>query len=423
MLPLEKTLEQEVLKSERLRANILILVFALFTLVWTLFIVVSRENFHQFMGEEASVFLLPGYFALITLYFLFMRLLVQRYIEHKTNLPIFVRYLNAFVEVSIPTLAIIVIAQFRTPAYVLLMPPILAYYLFIALSSLTLNEWLCRFSGFVAAIEYAAVSYYFLNYTNISVIDPFLTGWYGFAARTLILLIGGFITAFITKEIKKRLTTAFNAQKERERIESIFGQHVSPEVASKLLSQDANASEYIPVCVMFLDIRNFTHFSEENKPAVVVKLLNHLFDYMIEIIHEHKGIINKFLGDGFMAVFGVPVSNQNDVANAVNAALTIIERTQEEIKKGSLPDIRLGIGIHFGHAITGNIGTKRRLEYTVIGDVVNSTAHLEQLNKVYHTQVLISEEAAKKLPNIQGKFIGSVNLKHRDEPIKIYRLV
>ncbi|WP_253675039.1 adenylate/guanylate cyclase domain-containing protein [Legionella micdadei] len=374
------------------------------------------------MGK-ASVAILPGYLATVSLYFLFMRRVACHYIKHKKMMPNKLRYFNAFVEVSNPTLAIIFFSNYQTPAYVLLMPPVLIYFLFIILCALTLNEWICRFSGLVAALEYGTVSYYILHFTDTSGIDRFLIERHTFAARVALLLIGGVVTGFITSQIKKRLQEAFDAQKERDRIESIFGQHVSPEVVSKLLSKDANASEYIPVCIMFLDIRNFTHFTEQNDPSTVVKYLNNFFQYTVEIIHENKGIINKFLGDGFMAVFGAPISSGNDVANAVKAALTIIKRREEEVKKGNIPDMKLGIGLHFGYAVTGTIGTKRRLEYTIVGDVVNSAAHIEQLNKTYNTSVLISEDAINKLPEIKAEFVGNATLKHRENPMKLYRLI
>ena len=293
------------------------------------------------------------------------------------------------------------------------MPPILIYFIFIILTSLTLNIWLCYFAGFIAAFEYWVLSYYILHYTNTSGIVYYLTSWFSFAARGALLFLGGIVTGFVTVQIKKQFNATFEAQKERNEIEHIFGMHVSPEVVSKLLSKNSNASEYIPVCIMFLDIRNFTHFAEKTDPSVVVQYLNKLFKYMVEIIHENKGIINKFLGDGFMAVFGAPLSSGNDVANAVNAALGIIKRTEEEIKKGNIPEFKLGIGIHYGNAITGTIGAKSRLEYTVVGDVVNSAAHIEQSNKIYNTNLLISEEAFKKLTNIQAELVGDVMLKHQ----------
>ena len=102
---------------------------------------------------------------------------------------------------------------------------------------------------------------------------------------------------------------------------SIFGQHVSPEVVDKLLNQNVEIeSEIKHVCVMFLDIRNFTSFSENKSPVEVVNFLNTLFEFMIQIVNQNNGIINKFLGDGFMAVFGAPLSNGIDCVNAVQAS-------------------------------------------------------------------------------------------------------
>jgi adenylate cyclase len=417
----QTSLELEILKSEKLRTTILAFVFILLSLMWVSFAVFSRRQYYGLVGEMAVV-VIPCFLAGVALYFVVMRQVICRYLQHKKNIPTLLRYLNAFIEVSIPTIGIIIVALYQTPAYVLITPPILIYTLFIILAALTLDEWLCVFSGLVAAIEFWALSYFVLFYTDLSQIDPYLAGWYTFASRGIILLIGGFATRFIVIRIKKELTVAFNAKEERDTIERIFGQHVSPQVVDKLLSEDAHASEYLPVCIMFLDIRNFTHFTEQNKPAIVVNYLNNIFQYMVEIIHENKGIINKFLGDGFMAVFGAPLSSGNDVANAVVAALEIKKRTEEEIKKGNILDLKLGIGLHFGHAITGTIGTKRRLEYTIVGDVVNSAAHIEQLNKKYNSIILISEDAMNRLSGVNAEFVGNVSLKRRGNPIKLFKL-
>ncbi|WP_045097632.1 adenylate/guanylate cyclase domain-containing protein [Legionella fallonii] len=415
-------LELEILKTEKLRTTILSMVFILLSLMWIVFFVYAPKEYHHYMGKVSS-FTLPGYLAVVALYFVLMRQIICQYIFHKKNMPTLLRYVNSFIEISIPTVAIIIISLDKTPVYVMVMPLVFIYFIFIILTSLTLNEWISRFSGLIAAVEYWGLSYYFLYNSDTSGIDYTIMGWFAFAARGVLLLMGGVATGFVTAQIKKQLDAAFEAQKERDRIESLFGRHVSPEVVSKLLSKDANASEYIPVCIMFLDVRNFTHFTEQNEPAAVVHYLNAIFKYMVEIIHDNKGIINKFLGDGFMAVFGAPISSGNDVAHAVKASLAIMKRTDEEIKKGHIPDLQLGIGLHFGYAVTGTIGTQRRLEYTVVGDVVNSAAHIEQLNKTYNSRVLISEDAIKKLPKFEGQFVGDAILKHRNHPIKLYRLV
>lgn len=158
----------------------------------------------------------------------------------------------------------------------------------------------------------------------------------------------------------------------------------------KLLEQGAGVlSEKRDVRVMFLDIRNFTTFAENKRPEEVVEYLVSLFVFMIEIVKRHRGIINNFLGEGFMAVFGAPFSDGRDCANAVEAAREILARVEQEVAHGNVLPTQIGIGLHAGEAVTGSIGSSLRKEYTVIGDVVNLAARIEKLNKQFGSQLLI----------------------------------
>jgi adenylate cyclase len=213
---------------------------------------------------------------------------------------------------------------------------------------------------------------------------------------------------------------------DKNQIIRVFGQHVSPVVVNRILDQKKDlVSEIRYVCIMFLDIRGFTKFSESKKPEEVVYYLNSLFSFMIDIVNHNHGIINKFLGDGFMAVFGAPLSNGNDCQDAVTAALEIIERIEREIADGNIPPTRIGIGLHSGNAVTGTVGSILRQEYTVIGDVVNLACRIEQLNKQFTSQVLISEAVwdavGRNIKNVSE--IGKVQVKGRQTPVQIYQLV
>jgi adenylate cyclase len=175
---------------------------------------------------------------------------------------------------------------------------------------------------------------------------------------------------------------------------------------------------------MFLDIRNFTSFAEKRAPEEVVNYLESLFEFMIEIVNRHHGVINKFLGDGFMAVFGAPLSEGSDCLNAIAAAQEILTRVDIEVANGRVLATRVGIGLHAGEAVTGSIGTALRREYAVIGDVVNLASRIEQLNKQFDSQFLISETVweasldslAEALP------MGAVQVKGRQAPIQIYQV-
>ena len=178
-----------------------------------------------------------------------------------------------------------------------------------------------------------------------------------------------------------------------QNIKMIFGEHVSPQVAEKLMNNvDMDKGQEMEVSVFFLDVRNFTTHAENKSPKEIFDFLNMLFQFMIEIITEHKGVINKFLGDGFMAIFGAPIDDINHAENAILSALRIQEVLKTKIQSGQIPNINIGVGIHSGTALVGNIGSKLRKEYTIIGDVVNLTARIEQLNKEKGTTILISAD-------------------------------
>jgi adenylate cyclase len=225
-------------------------------------------------------------------------------------------------------------------------------------------------------------------------------------------------------QIKSGFLKSIETLEERKQLMNIFGQHVSPEVVDKLLNQNVDIeSEIKHVCVMFLDIRNFTSFSENKSPVEVVNFLNTLFEFMIQIVNQNNGIINKFLGDGFMAVFGAPLSNGKDCVNAVQASIEILEKVKEYNETGKILPTKIGIGLHSGDAVTGNVGSNLRKEYTVIGDVVNLASRIEQLTKQYGEQILISEDVLLKATSFDYREIDTVRVKGRITPVKIYGLL
>ena len=175
---------------------------------------------------------------------------------------------------------------------------------------------------------------------------------------------------------------------------------------------------------MFLDIRNFTTFSETRCPQEVVSFLNSLFEFMIEIVNRNNGIINKFLGDGFMAVFGAPFTDGFDCRNAVNASKEIIQKLQNEIAEGNIVPTQIGIGLHTGEAVTGNIGSSQRKEYTIIGDVVNLASRIESLNKQFKSQLLVSDTVKEALGDdgTDAVSLGKVTVKGRAESVEIFKL-
>jgi class 3 adenylate cyclase len=145
---------------------------------------------------------------------------------------------------------------------------------------------------------------------------------------------------------------------------------------------------------------------------------------MIDIIIKHKGIVNQFLGDGYMATFGIPFSRGNDILNAVNSSIEILENLKTKIEKNELPNIRIGIGLHAGNVVAGNVGTNQRKQYSISGETVIISSRIEQLNKEFDSQLLISEEVFENIDCLNLNFVdlGKVIVKGRKNPLKIFML-
>jgi adenylate cyclase len=179
--------------------------------------------------------------------------------------------------------------------------------------------------------------------------------------------------------------------------------------------------------MMFFDIPSFTTFSESKTPAEVVAFLNRLFEPIVDLVDQHKGVINKFLGDGFMAVFGAPMDDATAELNATRAALAIVDQVEALREAGDIPPIGVGIGVHAGQAMTGNVGARGRKEYTIIGDTVNLASRIESLSKQLDAQLLVSEAvwraAGEALSGeVTAEVQAPVQVKGRQEPVVVYKL-
>ncbi|MFW5782174.1 MAG: adenylate/guanylate cyclase domain-containing protein, partial [Candidatus Muiribacteriaceae bacterium] len=186
---------------------------------------------------------------------------------------------------------------------------------------------------------------------------------------------------------------------EREKIRDTFGKFVSMEIAEKLMEKGGVSleGEEIETTVMFTDIRNFTPFSETMTPQQLIVFLNKYFSYMCDPILKENGVINKFIGDSIMAVFSPVFGVRDHVDAALRAAIGIRAKLKEFNKKEDYDEIRHGVGLHTGILIAGNVGTDKRMEFTVIGDTVNIASRIESQTKVFSEDILISEDFFKKI--------------------------
>ncbi len=226
------------------------------------------------------------------------------------------------------------------------------------------------------------------------------------------------------------LTSHFNAMvgglRERERIRQVFGRYVATQVADEILAGRIELGGELRVAtVLFTDIRGFTAMSEKMEPTAVIGFLNAYFEHMVGCVIENGGVLDKFIGDAIMALFGVPIarSPEEDARAAVRCAvemrLALATLNTERGARGE-PPLEMGIGIHTGDLVVGNIGTKDRTEYTVIGDAVNLASRLEGMTKTLGQPVLISEATAALLGDMDLTELGAFEVRGRQEKVTLF---
>ena len=218
--------------------------------------------------------------------------------------------------------------------------------------------------------------------------------------------------------------------RKKEKIQTAMSKYISKDVMQNVVQNIDSiklGGKRAEVTVLFADIRGFTSISEQLSPVEVTKILNEYFSELVPIIEEHKGILNKFMGDAILAIFGEPIKNENHPIDAVKCANTMLKKVkllQEKWLNEGKPKIEIGIGIATGEAFVGNIGSEERLEYTVIGDTVNTASRIENYNKVYRTNFLISEETYLKVQKYVDVIkIREVSIRGKAKKINIYEVL
>jgi adenylate cyclase len=253
--------------------------------------------------------------------------------------------------------------------------------------------------------------------TNVPDLSPFF-----YLGRSIVLLATGIVAGAVARGLHRQFEVSIAAVAARDRITNLFGQHVSPAVVERLLATQSDPpSELRPVCVLFLDIRGFTAMAHARTPDATVTLLNEFFAAMVAIVDRHHGIINKFLGDGFLALFGAPLADPQAARNALAAGQAMLAAVEEWNRANPERALRIGIGIHAGDAVTGTVGSPQRKEYTVIGDTVNLAARLEQLTKETGARLLISDAVHEAAAPNDASDLGALPIRGL-EKVRVWRV-
>ncbi len=334
------------------------------------------------------------------------------------------KWINVFLQVSCVSLVIWFDQLNLGPVYALSSMPPLFYALVIGLTGFRLQAGLTFFAGLVSVGQFAILYYGVLlpalseeNLRQIPSLGPAIT-------IMKFLVLGGVSVACGISALQLRRTVRGKVQEElrNAELQRTFGRYVSPEVAREVVAAGSEwmRPRVVEAVILFGDLRNFTAYAGQHTPAEVAATLNEYFEVACRIVESEGGVVNKFLGDGFLAIFGVPVRQDNAAIAAARAAWRLTTETGAALQAKGLS---VGVAMHVGEVIAGEIGSSGRCEFTVIGQVVNLAARLEALNRVFGTQRLLTSELNQKIStSCITRSLGRREIRGIDEPVEVFEL-
>jgi len=296
-------------------------------------------------------------------------------------------------------------------------------------ASIRWRPWLALYAGVVGAVEQGGLYLLYLqDLTPEAVADlPSLSTGHA-VQRMAYLLIAGMlagVAAQVGRSIAERVVSQLLDQ---ERVRRLFGEYVSEQEVDRVLRGDRTlGGERRQVTVLFADIRGFTSLSSELAPEEVVRFLNRYFAAVSQVIANHGGMVNKFMGDGLLAVFGAPEPHPDHARRALRAAWDMVEVARGVVRPRGAPTA-IGVGLHTGELVLGSIGSPHHRDYTVIGDTVNVAARVEGLTRELEECVLCTAETQVAAGDAAGDAAGELvslgerQVKGRREPVQLYAL-
>ncbi len=414
---LNELVERELAKTERIRLIILLstLIFALSGAFFdSLFIQEEMERLFMSVKNFYKILL----FAIPLLGAIGCSLIyVNRQIRLKKSLSVTYKILTAIVEPAFPCVILIAIVLKLNLPILIDSPATFIYVPILIISILHLDYRITLLNGLVITANLLIIYHTAFTVNDVAEIKlelPEVT----YYVKALMFLIASLCAAFVSNRLRRRIEAALSYRDQKNEIQLLFSQQVSKQVVDALVQQQ-DGSIKRKVTILFLDIRGFTNMMQGKPPEEVIAFQNRFFSPIIDIINKYDGITNQILGDGLMATFGAPVEIQQHEKVALNAAMEIVQEVERQ------NEVKIGIGIHSGEVVTGNIGNNSRKQFSVSGSAVIIASRLEQLNKEFQTKMLVSKNYFEEISDLVEKWenLGRHQLKGIEKEIEVIKIL
>jgi adenylate cyclase len=344
------------------------------------------------------------------------------------------KYLSTLVDMVIITAVLFLYHYDMGYSTTLKAPPFINYLAVLMLAALRFNVRFPIYTGVLGFLAYSSLLAFMILTQPVEFGTPlelFTTPRINFVYQLINLqyiaafTLAGFVLVLnVRRLVRLRVDEAERAlaeKVEREKTQDLLERYFTPEIARYLAEHPpemGGASQ--PATVLMCDLRGFTAYSERIGPAESVRLLNKLFERLVAVVFKYEGTLDKFLGDGMLVIFGTPSPRDDDAYRAVQAGREMLAVMAE--KQSELP-LALGVAIHSGEVIFGNVGSPQRMELTIIGDVVNTVSRMEALNKEFGTNLILSETTYRQMPGgMKVRELPARELRGKAESIRLYTL-
>ncbi len=414
-------LNAEIIKSEKRRLEVFSGVLVTGFMITVFVRIFHTEELQITFENDRSYLLLMIAISIMVVFVLYSRRWVVKVSKNGGRITKRYYWLTIFMEVFVPSLWLVLIAQAEQSAYFLDSPAIFVYFILIIVSSMHLSFWISAVMGILIGSFYAVYTYWVTNaYPMVHSLPVFV-----FYLRAAVYIMAGVCAGLVAQELKNRLSATHKNLQEKEAIEGLFSQQISSQLV-KVLKEKRDYAARLEAILVFLDIRDFTQKVQHLSPEEVNAFQNKFFSPIIQIINDHNGIVNQIMGDGLMATFGIPRvgnSHHKDSWQAVKTILSFVEAFRKDQEEYQLLDV--GIGMHIGEVLVGNIGTETRRQLSISGKAVIVASRIEQFNKELNSTLLMSGELYHLLASEIGEYKSksSYKLKGIDEEITIVQII